>query len=743
MTYPSASGAISDGVGPESDSDTQAPASASIAPLPAMLIGAALALLLILMALMAVLHQPWTGIVLEADEDNGALRVAALHPDSEAHDLLQAGMHVVALENPVSGERTDLRGFVPGIEPPSLATYAAHNALLAREGRLAAALEGTEVTLVLADGDTRNIPVQNDRPLSAVPLDFWLFNLFGTIAWTVSLAVWAARPRQLPARLLAMSGAGFFVATLFNSVYLSRELALPENVFLFLSRMNHLALAVMLVSLMALMAYYPRRLTRLSPGVPIAIGLVCYQLNEQMQWIEWPLHAYYMPIMALYLVGILVALRQWHLSRDQPLDRAALKWLFLSIFVVMGMGLAIYFVPIAFTGEAFFPQSAMVGIASTLYIGFAFGVLRYRLFDLERWWFRIWIWFFGGLAVVVFDLLLIAMLGMQPVVALGVAVIAVGWLYFPLRQWAWQAMSGSASTSPENSLVEMVELISSAVPSGSTDRHWRQLLQRLYEPAGMLVKPDFLPAPRVLDNGAVMQVPMLSGKGAVALTYADRGRRLFTPGDVEHAAGLLTVSRRIMRVRLAEIEAARAERDRIMRDLHDDVGGRILSLLRNAPDEKYEALARNALQSLRETMHALDENVVCRLDDCVDDWYADCLARCREMNVPMQWRKTANIQDAAVSIRHHINVRRILSEALTNAFRHARPDTISIDVSGDDAVISVEVINNGLGEQEMENNVLAGRGLNHMRTRAEELGGIFSFHFYEDVARVRATIPLR
>lgn len=715
----------------------------TIAPMPAMVMGAALALLLILMAVVAVLNQPWLGVTLAPDEDSGHLRIVALHPDSDARHLLSQDSLVMGLINPVSGKYVDLAGFIPGTEPPSMPTYGEHNALLEREGLLAAALEGTEVTMVLADGSAVTIPVHNDRPLGAVPLDFWLFNLFGTIAWTISLAVWAARPQQLPARLLAMSGAGFFFATLFNSVYLSRELALPENVFLFLSRMNNLGLAVMLVSLMALMAYYPRRLTRLSLGVPIVLGLVLYQLNEQMQWVEWPLHTYYMPIMALYLVGILVALRQWQLSRDQPLDRAALKWVFLSIFIVMGLGLAIYFVPIAFTGEAFFPQAAMVGIASLLYIGFAFGVLRYRLFDLERWWFRIWVWFLGGLAVVAFDLLLIAMLGVQPVVGLGVAVVAVGWLYFPLRQWAWEAMSGSTRASPENSLVEMVELISSAVPAGSADARWRDLLQRLYEPAGIVINPDFLPSPRIRDNGAVMDVPLLSGKGSVALTFADRGRRLFAPGDVEHAAGLLTVSRRIMRVRLAEIEAARLERDRIMRDLHDDVGGRILSLLRNAPDEKYEALARNALQSLRETMHALDENVICRLDDCIDDWHSDCLTRCREMSVPLQWRQAAKIDDVAVSIRHHINVRRILSEALTNAFRHARPDTISIDISGDEAVLSVEVINNGLGAHEVEHNVLAGRGLNHMRTRAEELGGIFSFQFFEDVARVSASIPLR
>ncbi|MBA3981392.1 MAG: hypothetical protein C0462_12405 [Alcanivorax sp.] len=215
-----------------------------VAPLPTMLVGAVLALLLMLLALFAVLGQPWMGVTLAAGE-NGYPVVQRVHPLSKAPPTLRPGQTIVAMIHPVTGDEISLQGFVPLQEPPGFPTFAEHNAYLERE----------------------------DRPLPSVPLDFWLFNLFGMIAWTISLAVWVTRPRQLPARLLCLSGAGFFIATLFNSVYLGRELALPESSFLFLSRLNNIGLALMRVSLLLLLVYYPRRLTRW----PASLVLVaCY-----------------------------------------------------------------------------------------------------------------------------------------------------------------------------------------------------------------------------------------------------------------------------------------------------------------------------------------------------------------------------------------------------------------------------------------------------------------------------------
>ena len=87
----------------------------------------------------------------------------------------------------------------------------------------------------------------------------------------------------------------------------------------------------------------------------------------------------------------------------------------------------------------------------------------------------------------------------------------------------------------------------------------------------------------------------------------DDGRRLFSPDDLRIASLLRAISEQALFTVRAREDGAEAERRRIMRDLHDDVGGRILSVLHNASDERQASLARNALQSLREALQALDQ----------------------------------------------------------------------------------------------------------------------------------------
>src|SRR5690606_22190565 len=112
---------------------------------------------------------------------------------------------------------------------------------------------------------------------------------------------------------------------------------------------------------------------------------------------------YHFPVILMYLIGVGIASWQWRAARDSPLDRAALRWLFLSVFISTGMGLMVYFIPSLYREPSVFSQVAMVGCAASMYLGLALGILRYRLFDLERWWFGVWLWFFGGVAVLVVD----------------------------------------------------------------------------------------------------------------------------------------------------------------------------------------------------------------------------------------------------------------------------------------------------------------------------------------------------
>ncbi|MEX2367647.1 MAG: ATP-binding protein [Pseudohongiellaceae bacterium] len=710
-----------------------------LAPIPMMLAGGSAALLSILLVLVFVLSRPWIGFELGYDESRRAPVVTAIEK-SELGASLSVGDIIVGLSDHQGGEIQSLVGFQPGVEPPSIATYAAHNAYLRAEDKIADAIHAPTLSLHFLDGRTATVSVSEARTVSSLPKEFWLFNAFGLLAFTIGLAVYAVRPKEVAAQWLLLSGTGFFVATLFNSAYLSRELAWPYDVFLTLSRMNNIGLSTMLVSLLALMTYFPRQLTRISPAkviVPIAVLL---QANEWFQWYEWPLHAHYMPIFLLYMAGVLVAVYQWRLSRQNPIDRAALKWMLLAIFVIMGLGLAIYFLPIAFMNQAIFPQWAMVGIASLLYIGFAFGIVRYRLFDVQRWWLRIWSWFLGGLSVVVLDVLFISFLNLQPMVALGVAVIIVGWVYFPLRQWAFRRLTYQGDTE-RNQLIDQVERMAQAIPTRGTNTQWQDILVEQFSPAGFEVAVADQAGVRMEDHGAVLSVPMLQGAGALRLTYPDSGRRLFSTSDAEYVQSLLQVSRRIVRVHEAEVQAVRQERKRIVRDLHDDVGGHLLTLLRQAPSEHYEQLVRTALNALREAMQAMEEESVRQLMDCLDDWRGELKRRTQLSGVSLHWQQTISDPKTVLSVRQAINISRILNESLTNALQHAQPEEVAVKVELTGAYIILTVKNDGITADHSRRDPKRGRGLNNMATRSRELGGDFTFSIFEQQAVVKAVLP--
>lgn len=710
-----------------------------LAPIPMMLAGGGAALLSILLVLLFVLSRPWIGIDLSYDETYRAPVVASIEK-SGLEDVVSVGDIIIGVSGDNERDIHSLIDFKPGVEPPSFATYSAHNAYLRAEDQIAEFINPPVLRLHFLDGRTETVSVTESRPVLSLPKEFWLFNAFGLLAFTIGLAVYAVRPREIPAQWLLLSGAGFFVATLFNSAYLSRELAWPEDVFLTLSRMNNIGLGAMLVSLLALMTYFPRQFTRHSPAKTIVPIAVLLQANEWFQWYEWPLHTHYLPIFMLYLTGVLVAIHQWRLSRQNPIDRAALKWMLLAIFVIMGTGLAIYFVPIALINQAIFPQWAMVGIASLLYIGFAFGIVRYRLFDVQRWWLRIWSWFLGGLSVVLLDVLLISLLNLQPMLATGVAVIFVGWIYFPVRQLAFRRLTYQGDTG-RNQLLDQVERMAQAIPTRGANTQWQDILVEQFAPAGSEVSVVDCTDVQMEDHGAVLSVPMLQGAGTLRLTYPDSGRRLFSTSDTAYVQSLLQISRRIVRVHEAEIQAVRQERKRIVRDLHDDVGGHLLTLLRQAPSEHYEQLVRTSLNALREAMQAMEEESVRQLMDCLDDWKDELERRAQLSGVTLRWQQDIADQKTLLSVRQAINISRILNESMTNALQHAHPDAVSVTIESTGEYLILTVKNNGLTAEQRSRDPRRGRGLHNMATRSRELGGDFNFSICGQEAVVKAVLP--
>lgn len=172
-------------------------------------------------------------------------------------------------------------------------------------------------------------------------------------------------------------------------------------------------------------------------------------------------------------------------------------------------------------------------------------------------------------------------------------------------------------------------------------------------------------------------------------------------------------------------EAARTladERQRIMRDMHDGVGGQLVALIAQVQSAPPEATLivdnlRRTLDELRLMIDSLDE-ACADLSVALGMFRARMEALLNQYPVRIRWR-TAHLPDLPpVAPSTVLQVLRILQEALTNALKHAGSAAITVAADWDGAHLQIEVCDDGVGGL-VEH---SGRGLASMRGRAQAIG---------------------
>ncbi|MDX5297852.1 MAG: sensor histidine kinase, partial [Gammaproteobacteria bacterium] len=423
-------------------------------------------------------------------------------------------------------------------EPDMLPDYASYNRLMHDMDLLSEAARRGTLAVRLADTEHYQPLAVRARHLGELPGMFWYQVAFGISGCLIGLLVWAARPGR-ETILFALTGLGYLTFTTAAAVYSTRELLIDGYWWRLLSAINHGGALFFTASLTALLWCYPRRLGRV-PMVTLSYlsaGLIW--LIDQGQWLG-TLAGFHLGVLGLFALGILFAVVQWWQSRHHPLDRATIRWFLLSIYLATGLFAGLIIIPSALNLPPPASQGVMFGAFLIMYVGMALGVIRYRLFELERWWFSIWAWLLGGLAVIVLDLLLIALLAVNEAIALTTAVAVVGWLWFPLRQWLWQRMMRRQGRSLVERLGDLLPEIAGLADEAALQNAWPGLLRRVYEPLTLAPHAGALTAPALADNGQTLCVPALgTDTQHYRLAHAGQGERLFTAEDTRHARVLL------------------------------------------------------------------------------------------------------------------------------------------------------------------------------------------------------------
>ena len=192
-------------------------------------------------------------------------------------------------------------------------------------------------------------------------------------------------------------------------------------------------------------------------------------------------------------------------------------------------------------------------------------------------------------------------------------------------------------------------------------------------------------------------------------------------------------------------QALNQERRRIMRDVHDGLGGQLMSIiamsrLGKADPEEIESSAQAALEELRVLIGSHD----------VDKDITGILGTFRERaeqqlalhDIELDWQMTDIPAIEGLNPMQALNILRILQEATTNAAKHSGANRVSIRFSlpaGEREVLEIDIEDNGCG---LEKGQTAGYGLKNMRSRAHDLGGTVRIASSAQGTRVTFTMPI-
>ncbi len=166
--------------------------------------------------------------------------------------------------------------------------------------------------------------------------------------------------------------------------------------------------------------------------------------------------------------------------------------------------------------------------------------------------------------------------------------------------------------------------------------------------------------------------------------------------------------------------AAAEERERIFRNLHDDLGAKLLQLIYTASTPEQADLARAVLQDVRDVV-TRSRGAPGSLLEVLGEIRSEAEQRLRSVDISLDWQQPEDLPDPALDEGQSLHLFRIVREAISNVIRHARAHAIRVRMASDLKVLRLELIDDGIGPTPSQTG--AGRGKDNMRARARQLDG--------------------
>ena len=675
-----------------------------------------------LMATLALIHlatdRPWLGLDLAVAGGDDVV-ITAVTPGGPSASVMTpvALLAVSSREALIAVEATDLTP-----EPDALATYADMNRFFARQTETAQVLRQRQVVLLTrgrygVEGRISVAPASH-RPISDLPAGFWAPVAVGLTSFLVGMWVWTLRRRDTATGLFAVASFSILVFTFAAALYSSRELALGGPFFHLLSAVNHGGALLFGAAMVALLLAYPLPLVS-RPWLAAPFGLAgIWWVGDTLQVFDGPALGIHLPVM-IEMAGILACtVAQYWRARGDRKARIVLRWFGLSVVTGAGLFVLTVIAPSMVGFGPLVPQGYGFAFFLLIQVGLAIGVARYRLFDLDRWAFRILFYMTGAVLLLLIDAVLISWVALERAPALGLALVLVALIYLPLRDSLARWLTGRERSDGEIWFPDMMA-VTLCRSEEERELRWRALLMKAFQALQVSRGPS-LEAPTLVGEGVAMTIPAVGPLPPQQLEHRKQGRGLFSPRDVSRAGELRDMLVHAMQSQSAYDRGAAEERDRITRDMHDNIGIQLLGALHSRDATRKDDLIRQTLVDVREIINN-SASATSTLSDMIADLRVEIADLVANAGLTLVWNSAAVSEIPPQSVAA---VRSILREAVNNALKHAQATTIAVSMSEADGDMLMVVEDNGRGFA--PDGITPGHGLENMRARALLLKGTVS-----------------
>lgn len=172
--------------------------------------------------------------------------------------------------------------------------------------------------------------------------------------------------------------------------------------------------------------------------------------------------------------------------------------------------------------------------------------------------------------------------------------------------------------------------------------------------------------------------------------------------------------------RMELLESAAKEREKIYRDLHDDVGSKLVNIVHASDSERDVALARSALESLRESIYRANyqEQPASRF---IADLKDEIEVRTGNAGLHLDWQEQFGVEDHMLDAELCFHVSRICRELVSNILHHSHASHVAVDLTANPSGVHCRIEDDGIGMGPIEN--CSSNGIKNIRHRIDTIGG--------------------